>query len=55
MIRKYENEHEVDLSSNDDEHYEEYTRDRHPSMHIPQKVTKSKSVEEKYDLYYIFV
>ena len=29
MIRRYENEHEVDLLINDDEHYEEYTRDHH--------------------------
>ena len=29
MIRKYENEHEVDLSNDDDEHYEEYTHDHH--------------------------
>ena len=32
MIRRYEDEHEVDLSSDDDEHYEEYTRDCH-SIH----------------------
>ena len=29
MIRIYEGEHEVDLSSDNNEHYEEYTRDHH--------------------------
>ena len=50
MIRRYEDEHEVDLSSDDDKH----TRSIHviviPSMHLPQKVMESKSGKEENDL-----
>ena len=46
MIRPYKDEHEVDLSSNDDEHYQKYTRD-HRSIHGSSSKHKGKQVSKK--------
>ena len=46
MIRKYEDEYEVDLSSDDDKHYEEYTRDRR-SIHESSSKGKEKQVGKR--------
>ena len=46
MIRRYGNEHEVDLSSDDDEHYEKYTRD-HRSIHRSSSKGKGNQVGKK--------
>ena len=53
MIRRYNSEYKVDLLSDDDKHYKEYTRDDIPSMDLPQKIKESKSLKEENDMYYI--
>ena len=46
MIRRYKDEHEVALLSDDDEHYEEYTRNRH-SIYRSFSKSKGKQVTRK--------
>ena len=54
MIRRYEDEHEVDLSSDDKAHYEEYTRDR-CFIHAYSSKSKEKQVGKRRRRFVLYI